>query len=297
MIRSGTRVAMLVAAALSMAQIRRPFKSDPPKMCSACPGWNTPTDPFRVFGNTYYVGTKGLSSVLITSENGHILLDGALPESAERIDANIRTLRFNLKDVKLIVNSHAHYDHAGGIHALQEASGADVAASASGANALKRGENTTDDPQFGFGHDSNEFPRVRRVHVVKDGDVLRVGSIAITAHLTPGHTPGSTTWTWRSCETSRCLDIVYADSLNAVSAPAFKYSSDPPRVAGFRKSIATVASLPCDVMISVHPEFSKLFEKLARRAAGDADAMIDPHGCRDYAQSMSDLLDRRLAQE
>jgi len=297
MIRVRTLAGLAAAAMVSMAQIRAPFKSDPPKMCNACPGWNEPVDPFRVFGNTYYVGTKGLSSVLITSENGHILLDGALPESAERIDANIRKLHFDLKDVKLIVNSHAHYDHAGGIHALQRASGAAVAASAQGASALKRGENTTDDPQFGFGHDSNEFPRANKVRVVKDGEVLRVGTLAITAHLTPGHTPGSTTWTWKSCEDTRCLDVVYADSLNAISAPGFKYSSDPLRVAAFRKSLATVASLPCDVMISVHPEFSRVFEKLVRRAGGDADAMIDPHACRDYAQSATDLLGRRLAQE
>ena len=297
MIRAGTGVGLALAAMLSMAQIRAPFKSDPPKMCDRCSGWNAAVDPFRVFGNTYYVGTQGLSSVLITSENGHILLDGALPESAERIDTNIRKLHFDLKDVKLIVNSHAHYDHAGGIHALQAASGATVAASRSGADALKRGENTTDDPQYGFGHDSNEFPRVGRVRVIKDGEVLRVGALAITAHLTPGHTPGSTTWTWKSCEDARCLDVVYADSLNAISAPGFKYSNDPPRVAAFRKSLATVASLPCDVMISVHPEFSRVFEKLARRAGGDADAMVDPHACRDYAQSATDLLARRLAQE
>jgi len=288
---------LLVAALLSTAQIRAPFKSDPPKMCPQCAQWNAPLDPFRIFGNTYYVGTEGLSSVLITSENGHILLDGALAQSAEQIDAHIRTLRFNLKDVKLIVNSHAHYDHAGGIHALQAASGATVAASKSGANALERGENTTDDPQYGFGHDSNEFPRVRHVRVVKDGDVLRVGSLAITAHLTPGHTPGSTTWTWKSCDGPRCLDIVYVDSLNAISAPGFKYSNDAPRVAAFRKSIDAVAALPCDVMISVHPDFSRLFDKHARFAKGDADAFVDSNGCREYAQSMRALLDRRLAQE
>jgi metallo-beta-lactamase class B len=280
-----------------MAQIRRPFKSDPPKMCPSCSMWNAPVDPFRVFGNTYYVGTEGLSSVLVTSDRGHILLDGALPQSAEQIDAHIRTLGFNLKDVKLIVNSHAHYDHAGGIHALQAASGATVAASASGANALARGENTTDDPQYGFGHDSNEFPRVGHVHVVKDGDVLRVGPLAVTAHLTPGHTPGSTTWTWKSCEASRCLDVVYVDSLNAVSADGFKYSSDRVRVAAFRKSIASVAALPCDVMISVHPSFSHLFEKRARDGKGERDAFVDPHGCREYADSMQALLDRRLSEE
>src|SRR6476659_9445711 len=100
MIRTRTYAGLLVAALLSTAQIRAPFKSDPPKMCPQCAQWNAPLDPFRIFGNTYYVGTEGLSSVLITSENGHILLDGALAQSAEQIDAHIRTLRFNLKDVK-----------------------------------------------------------------------------------------------------------------------------------------------------------------------------------------------------
>jgi metallo-beta-lactamase class B len=295
--RRVTVIAVAIAAVVSMAQIRRPFKSDPPKMCSSCAMWNVPLDPFRVYGNTYYVGTEGLASVLITSDRGHILLDGALPQSAEQIDGHIRTLGFNLKDVKLIVNSHAHYDHAGGIHALQVASGATVAASASGASALKRGENTTDDPQYGFGHDSNEFPRVANVRVVKDGEVLRVGTLAITAHLTPGHTPGSTTWTWKSCEGSHCLDMVYVDSLNAVSADGFKYSSDGVRVAAFRKSIATVAALPCDVMIAVHPSFSHLLEKRARAVKGEPDAFVDPHGCREYAESMQAFLDRRLAQE
>ncbi len=283
---------IVVLALASMAQsIRRPFKSDPPKVCSACPGWNAPRDPFRVFGNTYYVGTAGLSSLLITSEQGDILLDGGLAQSAEEIDRHIRTLGFRTENIRLIVNSHAHYDHAGGIHALASASGATVAASASGADALKGGENTTDDPQYGFGHESNEFPRVAKVRVVKDGETLRVGPLAITAHATPGHTPGSTTWTWKSCEGSRCLDMVYADSLNAISAPGFKYTTSPARVALFRKSIETVASLPCDIVISVHPELTDLDAKIAKRD------FIDPQGCRVYAAGATRTLDRRLAQE
>ena len=284
-------VALAIGVAAQSPQIRRPFKSDPPVMCAPCPGWNVQIDPFKVFGNTYYVGTKGLSSVLVTSDRGHVLLDGGLPQSAELIDRNIRVLGFRIEDIELVVNAHAHYDHAGGIHALQVASGAEVAASASGADALKRGENTTDDPQYGFGRAANEFPRVRKVRVVKDGETLRVGPLAITAHLTPGHTPGSTTWTWKSCEGSRCLDIVYADSLNAISAPGFKYSADPARVALFRKSIATVASLPCDIVISVHPDVTGFLEKQA------AKNFIAPGGCRDYAASASRLLDARLAGE
>ena len=282
--RYDPRVSKLAGLALLMCmafgQIRAPFKSDPPKVCTSCATWNAPMDPVRVFGNTYYVGTAGLSSILVTSERGHILLDGGLPQSAEEIDRHIRRLGFRTEDIKLIVNSHGHYDHAGGIHALQVASGATVAASASGADALKRGENTTDDPQFGFGHDSNEFPKVAKVRVVKDGEVLHVGPLAMTAHMTPGHTPGSTTWTWKACEGARCLDVVYADSLNAVSAPGFRYSSDPARVAALRKSIAVVAALPCDVVVSVHPEFTAHGEK-----------------CREYAATGTRTLDARLAEE
>ena len=210
-------VALLLAAIAQNPQIRRPFKSDPPIMCEACPAWNADREPFRIFGNTYYVGTERLSSILITSERGHILLDGGLPQSAELIDRHIRRLGFRTEDVKLIVNSHAQFDRAGGIHALQHASGATVAASASGARALKQGE--------------PEFPAVSKVHVVKDGETLHAGTLSVTAHLTPGHTPGSTTWTWRSCEESRCLDIVYADSLTATTASGVTYSGDPARVA------------------------------------------------------------------
>jgi len=283
---------LAVAAGVSAAaQSVRSFKSDPEIICEACPGWNATLEPFRIFGNTFYVGTRGLSSVLVTSRGGHILLDGGLPQSAEIIDRNIRELGYQTEDVKLIVNSHAHFDHAGGIHALRQVSGASVAASASGANALMRGENTTDDPQFGFGRAANGFPPVSNVRVVKDGETLRVGQLSVTAHLTPGHTPGSTTWTWKACEGSRCLDVVYADSLTATVAPGFNYSSSPARVALFRKSIETVAALPCDIVVSVHPDFTNLMDKIAQKD------FVDPRGCRDYAAFGTRSLDAQLARE
>jgi len=286
---------------LAVAGVTAQFVSDPPKVCSSCDGWNAAREPFRVFGNTYYVGVAGLSAVLVTSDAGHILLDAGLPQSAAAIDAHIRALGFKTKDIKLIVNSHAHFDHGGGIAALQRASNAAVAASASGARALEAGEPTPDDPQYAFGRESTSFPRVSHVRVVKDGEVLRVGPIGLTAHLTPGHTPGSTTWTWKSCEGSRCLDVVYADSLNAVSAPGFRFTGDkssPSRVEAFRRSIATVAALPCDVLLSVHPEFAGMDRKLQLRAAGAAaNPFIDPQGCRAYAAAASEALDRRVAEE
>jgi metallo-beta-lactamase class B len=276
-------------------------RPDPPHRCDACDGWNRPQTPFRVFGNTYFVGTAGLGAVLVTSDAGHILLDGGLPQSAVPIDASIRALGFRTTDVKLIVNSHAHYDHAGGVAALARTSGATVAASVSGAQALERGEPTVDDPQFAFGREANAYPAVKPVRAVKDGETLRVGSLAVTAHLTPGHTPGSTTWTWRSCEGARCLDVVYADSLNAVSAPGFRFSGDatyPSRVPQFRASIANIAALPCDILLTVHPNagFGARYRQLTSAPDGP-NPFVEPQSCRVYASEASKRLDQRIAEE
>lgn len=277
------------------------FRSDPPHKCDNCDEWNKPREPFRLFGNSYYVGTDGLSAILITGEAGHILLDGGLEQSAAEIDRNIRRLGFKTEDVKLIVNSHAHYDHAGGIAALQRASGATVAASPSGADALQRGENTTDDPQHGFGREFNGFPAVKSVKVIKDGEVQRVGTLAITPHFTPGHAPGSTTWTWQSCQPSRpeqCLNMVYADSISAVSAPGFKFTDRPALVTEMRRSITRVAELPCDIVVSTHPAATNLDDKIRKRAAQKSgpDPFVD-HGCKALAATAMKGLETRIAEE
>jgi metallo-beta-lactamase class B len=294
---------LIVSTAAWTAPQEKPFRADAPTTCTACEEWNAPHEPFRVFGNTYYVGVGGLSAVLIASDDGHILLDGGLSQSAPLIDANIRKLGFRTGDIRLIVNSHAHFDHAGGIAALQRASGAQVAASESGARAIEQGANPADDPQFDPGGEVDRFPAAKAVRVVKDGEALRVGALAVTAHLTPGHTPGSTTWTWRSCEGSRCLDVVYADSLNAVSSPGFRFTGGAARPgieAAFRRSIATIAALPCDILLTVHPGFAGLDEKLRRRqqaTPGANDPFVDPQACRVYAADASRRLDERVSEE
>ena len=275
------------------------FSSDPPHKCDSCDGWNKPREPFRIFGNSYYVGTDGLSAILIVGDAGHVLLDGGLEQSAAVIDANIRKLGFKTEDIKLIVNSHGHYDHAGGIAAMQRASGATVAASPSGASALQRGENTPDDPQFGFGKAENGFPPVKNVKVIKDSEVLRVGNVAITANFTPGHTPGSTTWTWTSCEGARCLNMVYADSISAVSAPGFKFTAKPDVVNLFRRSITRLSELPCDIVVSTHPSATNLDAKLKKRAelkGAGVDPFID-QGCKALAATAMKGLEARIAEE
>jgi metallo-beta-lactamase class B len=290
-------VALLLLLA-SFAQAST-FRSDPPHKCDSCDEWNKPREPFKLFGNSYYVGTDGLSAILIAGDAGLVLLDGGLEQSAALIDANIRKLGFRTEDVKLIVNSHGHYDHAGGIAALQRASGATVAASPSGASALERGENTTDDPQYGFGKEFNGFPPVKNVKVIKDSEVLRVGNVAITANFTPGHTPGSTTWTWRSCEGSTCLNMVYADSISAVSADGFKFTAQTELVNAFRRSISRLAELPCDIVVSTHPQATGLDAKVKKRAelkGAGPDPFVD-HGCKALAATAMKSLEARLAQE
>jgi metallo-beta-lactamase class B len=271
---------------------------DPAKHCDACEDWNRPFEPVHLFGNTWHVGTAGLGSVLITSKEGHILIDGGLPQTAPLIAGNIRKAGFRVEDVKLLLNSHMHYDHAGGLAALQRASGATMAASPEGKRALQNGGPLQDDPQFTFGPEHNNYPAVSEVRAIKDGETLRVGKLAITAHFTPGHTTGGTSWSWTSCEGRQCLHFVYADSLNPVSAPGFRFSDDAARVAGFEKSIAVVENLPCDVVLAAHPNLVDLERKLAESKAGaGAKAFVDPQGCKSYALAARQRLQTRLAEE
>lgn len=282
-------MAMTLAATAQAGPQIREFK------CGHCNEWNTPQNPFNIYGNTWYVGVQGLSTLLITSPKGHILLDGGLPQSAPLIARNIKALGFKMRDVKLIVNSHEHFDHAGGIAALQRASGAIVAASAIGARVLKDGEIGKDDAQY----EPDQHPRIdklTRVQVVGEGETLTVGGLSLTAHMTPGHAPGGTTWTWTSCEQGRCLNMVYADSLTAISADNVRLTDAPARVATLRDSIAKIGALPCDVVVSTHPDFTDTFEKLAKKTAA-SNPFIDPEGCRAYAADAGKNLDARLAKE
>jgi metallo-beta-lactamase class B len=260
--------------------------------------WNVAQKPFQVYGNTYYVGTQGLGSILITAPTGHVLIDGALPESASLIVANIRALGFRIEDVKLILNSHVHFDHAGGIAELQKLSGAVVAASASSAKVLESGAVDKDDPQYGL---LPPIARVTNVKVFKDGEIVKVGSLAMTAHLTPGHTPGGTSWTWQSCEQSSCLKIVYADSLNPISAEGFLYSDrtrDPNGEAQLEKSFAKLMVLPCDILLVPHPGLVDLFGKLAKRdQVAPANPFVDATACRAYVQASREKLKQRIAGE
>lgn len=243
--------------------------------------WRAPQSPRRIFGNVYYVGARGVSAILITSPDGHVLLDAPMQENAAMLVANIAALGFRIEDVKLILNSHAHFDHAGAMAELQRLSGARVAALAPSREMLRRGRSGPDDPQYGVVPD---FPPVAAVQTIAAGEIVRVGPLALAAHATPGHTAGGTTWTWRACQDGRCLDMVYADSLGAASRD-------------FDAAFATVAALPCDILLTPHPDASDLWPRIARRDRGDADALIDRGACARYVESARAALKARIERE
>lgn len=259
--------------------------------------WLEPQEPVRLLGNTYYVGTRGLSSILITSDEGHVLIDGGVMDAAPLIAANIEKLGFKLADVRAILHSHAHYDHVGGLAELQRLTGADVVSSKAGAAALRSGRATRDDPQFEGG---DAFPAIEHVQVVRDAETLQVGHVAITGHYTPGHTPGGMSWSWYSCEQLRCANFVYADSLTAVSDDSFQYSAGtryPRAVADFHWSFYIVRNLFCDILLTPHPEASNMWGRLAQRDAGRRDALYDAGACRAYSAKAQRAFDERLARE
>ena len=259
--------------------------------------WNTPQEPFALSSDSYYVGTRGLSSVLITSDAGHILIDGATPEAASQIAANVRKLGFKVEDIRIILNSHEHFDHAGGIAELQRLSGAEIKATPAAAPVLRTGKASRGDPQY---TSLIDMAPVADVGIVRDGETLRLGPLAVTMHATPGHTQGGSTWTWSSNDSGKRVNMVYADSLNAIGSGGFRYSGDPayPNArSDIERSIAKVAALPCDVLVSAHPEGSGLWQRHAQRAKLGNAAFVDKAACRAYADTGRARLAKTLAAE
>ena len=248
--------------------------------------WLAPRPPVRIFGNSYLVGFGGLSVALIDTGEGLILIDGALPQAAPAILANVSKLGFRPRDIKYILSTEPHFDHAGGIAALARDTGATVVASPRGAEGLRTGRLAADDPQRGY---DSRFPAVSAVQVVRNGETLRLGKTIVTAHATPGHTMGSQSWSWRSCEARQCRAIVFASSLNPVSADGYRYTSptSSPIIAGFRRSYAVMRTIACDILITAHAD-----------QGGAKDRFRTSRGaCRAYAGASERALATRMREE
>jgi metallo-beta-lactamase class B len=286
-------IALIAGFALAACGPRE-LEPDAPNECERCAGWNEPQDPFRVHGNTWYVGTDGLSSILIETGDGLILVDGGLPQSAALIVAGVRELGFDPLNIRAILVSHAHFDHAGGINALQRMTRASVYTSEAGVATLTAGRLGPDDPQFVANSDAGSFPPVRNVLAVADGDEVSIGGVDVTAVYTPGHADNSVTWTWESCALGTCYDVVYADSLTAVSAPGYSFAASG-AAESMIASAGTIADLDCDILLSPHPFFFGMYDKLERIDEGNP--FVSNFACTFYAESALDWLEQRLDSE
>lgn len=259
---------------------------------SQCKDWddyNKPAPPVQIFGNTYLVGTCGISSILIIDPAGDILIDGGTEQGAVLIADNIRTLGFRLTDIKYILHSHEHFDHVGGIGALERLTGAQLIASPAAAKALSSGMPSNDDPQAAS---KKAFPVAHVNRIITDGEQVRLGNTVLTAVATPGHTPGALTWRWDSCRGGVCRHVVYSSGLGPVSSKGYRFSDHPSYLAAYRASIARVAALPCDILLTPHPAESDMISRLAGRRP-----LVDPKACRDYAASVVKQLNDRLSKE
>jgi metallo-beta-lactamase class B len=273
-------------------QARAPIETAGPAFAAACKGsddWTKPAPPVRIHANTYLVGTCGISSILITGTQGDILIDGGPENAADLIADNIRKLGFRLSDVKILLQSHEHFDHVGGIARLQQLTGAQVYASPAAARVLRTGTAGADDPQAGM---AKPFPAARVDHVIADGEQVRLGNLVLLPLATPGHTPGALTWHWGACNGGVCRQIVYADSLTPVSRDNYRFSDHPAYLASYRASLTKVAALNCDILLTAHPSASHMVDRMIGRAP-----LENANACRDYAAGLTKQLDERLAKE
>ena len=257
--------------------------------CKDWDEWDKPAPPVRIHANSYFVGTCGISAILVTGSAGHVLIDAGTEAGADLIAANIRRLGFRLQDVKFLLHSHEHLDHVGGMARLQQLTGAQLVASANAAAVFATGTPGPGDPQAGM---HPPFPAARVDRVIQDREQVRLGDLMLTAHDTRGHTHGALSWQWVSCDGAVCRTLVYADSLTPVSRDDYRFSDHPGALAAFRASIARVGALDCDILLTPHPSASDMVDRFAGRAP-----LMNSNGCRDYAAGLAERLNERLAKE
>ena len=236
--------------------------------------WSAPTDPFRVADNLYYVGTAGISAWLITTPKGHIVIDGAMPTSAPLIQSSIRRLGFQPKDVKILLNTHAHFDHTGGLADLKRDTGARLLANPADRKALETGIY----PGWEEVRDL-DFAPVKVDGDLKDGLPVRLGDAVLTPHFTPGHSPGCTTWTFRATDRGRPLDVLLYCSTSVAANRLVSRERGPQYpgiVADYRNSFARLKTLKADVFLAPHGEQFGLEAKRAKLKSDGVNPFVDP---------------------
>jgi metallo-beta-lactamase class B len=241
--------------------------------------WNRPVEPFRIIGNIYYVGASDVTSFLITTSEGHVVIDGGFMDTAPMIAGNIQKLGFKLKDVKILLNSHAHFDHAGGLAELKDLTGARFLASSEDAALIAAGGHG----DFHF-HDSLTYKPARADQIIQDGGAVRLGDVMLTAHLTPGHTKGCTTWTMTVKDGGKSYDVVFIGSTTINPGVKLLGEPDYKNIAeDYARTFRVLKSLHCDIFLGPHASFFSMDAKRQRLKQGAGlNPFIDPDGYREF---------------
>lgn len=255
--------------------------------------WNQPVKPFRIIENVYYVGASDIASYLIVTPEGNILLDSGFVETVPQIQKNVAQLGFRLEDVKILINSHAHYDHAGGLALLKRLTGAKLMTSEADAALLAAGGKG--DPNFG---DRFAYEPVKADRILRDGKKVELGGVTMVARLTPGHTKGNTTWTMTVNDGFKRYNVVFAGS---TSAPGYKLVDNPNYpgiVADYERTFRILKSLPCDIFLAPHGNFFDLTEKSKLVEEGaKQNPFVDPKGYRRYIEDTEKAFRKQLEQQ
>jgi metallo-beta-lactamase class B len=251
--------------------------------------WNRPIPPYRVISNLYYVGTNYLASFLITTPHGHILINADYEQSVPLIRRSVEKLGFRFTDIKILLISHAHDDHAAGCALAKKLSGAKLMVM----------DGDVAEVESGGGHDFIYHQHWSPAHVdrvVHDGDKVSLGGVTLDAHLTPGHTPGCTTWTTEIREGGRMYHVVIVGSPNVNPGYKLVGNAEYPQIAAdYEKTFRVLASLPCDIFLGAHGVYYDMDAKLQRVHAGAANPFIDPQGYRAYVAEREQAFRRELS--
>ncbi len=282
------RPSLAVFLSALLAACASPATVQPLSWAASNPDWVEPIAPFRIYGEVYYVGTRGLASFLVATPGGHFLIDGGLPENAGLIAENIHSLGFDVKDVKYLLNSHAHFDHSGGLAALKKMSGATMVSSEGDRWALETGlvPGSEDDPKMAA-------PPVKVDRTIGDGEALRLGGISLTAHLTPGHTKGCTSWTMNAGGKKTLFFCSATVAANRLVGPP-QYDGI---VEDYRATFAKTKDWRPDIFLANHPFFFDMEEKRARQIDGVEQAFVDPNGFQKMMIKLEAAFEEALAEQ
>lgn len=259
--------------------------------CGERDGWADPAPPIRIHGKSWYVGTCGITVVLIETRAGLVLIDTGPAEAAPGVLDNIRALGFDPRQVKWVLMTHEHFDHVGGMAQVLAATGARLVTGPEAAAVMRSGKPAADDPQAGWLAEAPMTP-VKVSRILTHRQSISFGGTRFTIYENPTHSPGSTSWTWQSCEDAACLTIALADSNSTISTDDYHFSDHPERVAAARKGLDVMDKLPCDLMLTPHPGQSQLHQRLS-----GMEPLAEPGACMSYAAGGTTRLDDRLAKE